>query len=369
MKSTFLHPAMLAAMGAGTLATGLMPSATAQTPQLEELAPETGWFIRLGGFVRTGAKLSLKDRSIATPALADDSNASSNAGMIVKLDASGSTTDTYNWGYTGATSEKYTTAPQYTAGGNTLTFQHLANAPRVGDVDLGSQSLYGGQVTGGFEVSRFKLGRKEVKWGFEVGYSYSTLSASAAASAGSSSAVLTTHEYSLLEGGLVLVPPAAPFTGSPTGPNFLLPRGLSATTSLPTAGTATLNATLDADIHTLRLGPWFEFPLAPRLWLGFSVGYATTLADSELRLQESTAYVGNAIPGQDLGTASFRRSEWVPGAYAQLRATYMFTQHIGAFVGGELQWSSDLNFAARNREAELRLGATFGGVVGVNLSF
>lgn len=369
MNSLSLRSSVLTALGIGALVAGSAPTALAQVPQLEELSPETGWFVRLGGFVRTGAKFSLKDRLVPTPGLGTAANGFTYDNGFVKPDASGSATDTYNWGYTGAASESYAATPQYVLGGDAITFQHLANAPRVGDVELGSQSLYGGQVTGGFEVARFKIRRREVKWGFEVGYSYATVSSSTSTQAQSANATLTTHAYSLVDGTGRYVPPQAPFTGSLTGPNFLLPRSLTATTSPLTAGTAILDAAMDANIHSLRVGPWFELPIARRTSLGFSFGYATTLADAELRLSESTTYAGNVIPGRDLGAVSYRRSKWVPGAYAQLRATYMFTEHVGAFVGAEVQWSKDMTFSARTREAELKFGATFGGVLGLNLSF
>ncbi len=369
MNCHSLRSAVLVSLSVSTLTAVAPPTLVAQTPQLEELSPETGWFIRLGGFIRTGVKLSLRDRAIPTPSLNDPNGGYNYDNGFVKPDNSGSAKDTYNWGYTGASAEGYTVVPQYTTGSDHLAFQRLANAPRIGDVDLGSQSLYGGQITGGIEVSRFKLARRDVKWGFEVGYSYSTLSASASASAQAANATLTTDTYSLTDAGNVLVPPQAPFTGSPTGPNFLLTRTIGSSTSITAVGTSILNASLDADVHSLRVGPWFEMPIARRLSVGFSVGYVTTLVDAELRLQESTVYAGNAIPGRDFGTTGYRRSEWVPGAYAQLRATYMFTQHVGAFVGAEAQWSKNIQFPVRSREAEIRFGATFGGVLGLNLSF
>lgn len=370
MNSSTLRPAILATLGIGSILSLAAPAARAQQAlQLEELSPETGWFIRLGGYMRSNAKASLKDLQPATPSLGTPGTGFTYDNGFVKPDASGSATDTYNWGYTGTGSESHAGVPQYVPGGSTLTFQHLANAPRVGDMDLGSQGLYGGQITSGFEVSRFKVRGREVKWGFEGGYAYATLSVQAAAQSRSADATLTTDAYSLLDGGKVLVPPQAPFTGSLTGPNFLLPRTPVSHTTVTASGTGSLDAAFDSNLHSLRLGPWFEMPLSPRISLALSLGFATTLADSELRLTESTTYVGNAIPGQDLATESFRHSEWLPGAYAQLRASYNFTKMIGVYLGGEVQWNKDLHFVARSREADLRFGASFGAVAGINLSF
>ena len=361
----------LTRLALGALATGLVPLVRAQTPgRLEELSPDTGWFLRLGGFVRTGVKMSIKDRLAPTGALGDPTAGYTYDNGFVKPDLSGSPTATWNWGYTGTGPESYTAAPQYTPGGNTLNFQHLANTPRVGDVDLGSQSLYGGQFTGGFEVSRFKVGKTEVKFGFEAGYAYSTVSSSAARSAQSANATLTTHTYSLIDptdGTLIL--PSSPYAGTPGGPGLILPRTFSDATSVSSAGTATLDAGLKADIHTLRVGPWFEVPVAKRMSLGFSFGYATTLVDANLRLRESTSYTDPSIPGRVFDQQSFRRSAWVPGAYAQLRATYLFTEHLGAYIGAEVQWSKDLQFTARSREADVRFGATVGGAIGLTLGF
>ena len=181
MNCPSFRSAVLASLGACALTAVAPPALLAQTPQLEELSPETGWFLRFGGFIRTGIKLSLRDRAIPAPAFNDPNGGFNYDNGFVKPDNSGSAKDTYNWGYTGAPAESYTAVPQYTAGSDHLTFQRLANAPRIGDVDLGSRSLYGGQMTGGIEVSHFKLAHRDVKWGFEVGYAYSTLSASASA--------------------------------------------------------------------------------------------------------------------------------------------------------------------------------------------
>ena len=369
MNPLYFNLNLRTAVSVGSLIVATAPSAVAQSPRLEELAPDSGWFVRLGGFVRTGAKLSLKDRSVATPSLGNPVAGFNYDNGFVKPDAGGSDHDTYNWGYTGALPESYTATPQYVAGGDSLTFQRIDNAPRVGDVDLGNQSLYGGELTGGFEISSFKIGAREVRWGFELGYSYSTLSSSASAQAQSANTVLTTHVYSLVDENGRYVPPQAPFTGSAIGPNFLLTRIFNGIDSAVSAGTATLDATMDASVHTLRVGPWFQFPLTRRISLGLSLGYAATLADTELQLSESTTYTGNDIVGRNFTLETFRRSAWVPGAFAQLRATYMFTEHVGIFVGGEVQWTQNLHFAARSREADLRFGAMFGGVVGLNLSF
>ncbi len=364
--------AQLTPLAVGVLATGFGPVAYSQGPgRLEELSPDAGWFLRLGGYVRTGVKLSLKDRSTPAPNLGDSTVGYTYDNGFVKPDISGHSSETWNWGYTGTSPESYSAAPQYTTGGSTLSFQRIDHAPRVGDADLGSQNLYGGQLTGGFEVARFKLRKTEVTFGFEVGYAYSSLSSSVSLSAQSANAVLTTHTYSLIDplDGSLLLPPVSPYAGTPVGPSLILPRTFGENVSATSTGTATLDAGIKANIHNLRFGPWFEVPVAKRTSLGFSFGFSTTLVDANLQLRESTSYSDPAIPGRVFGDETFRRSAWVPGAYAQLRATYMFTQHLGAYVGAEVQWSKDLHFAARSREADVRFGATLGGALGLTLGF
>ena len=362
----------LAQLVFGVVATGIGPVALAQGPgQLEELSPDTGWFLRLGGYVRTGVKLSLRDHLIPTGAVGDATVGYTYDNGFVKPDASGHPSDTWNWGYTGTSPESYTAVSQYTQGGNTLHFQQVANAPRVGTVDMGSQNLFGGQFTGGFEVSRFKIRKTEVKFGFEAGYAYSTISSSATRSAHSENATLTTDTYSLIDplDGALLFPPASPYIGNPGGPGLILPRNPSEHSSVVSSGTATLDARMKASIHTLRVGPWFELPIAKRTSLGFSFGYATALVDANLQLRESTTYTDASILEHVYPDQNFRRSSWVPGAYGQLRATYMFTEHLGAYVGAEVQWSKNLQYSVRSREADIKFGATLGGALGLTLSY
>ncbi len=329
-----------------------LSSATAvlQAADVLDDPDQSGWFIRLGGRVSAGVRAQIRDTQVAPLAgvgIYDNG--------YVKPDVGGSAATTWNWGYNSASQLQ----------GNDVVFQRIDGTPRVGSSSsLRDDPRFGGEIVSGFEFMRFNLWRREVKFGFEAGYSMSTFSSSEHAVA-TGTAVETIDGYPL--NGVVA--PIAPYLGTLQGPGPLLSLTPSTHSTISSAATATVDSRLETDFHTLRIGPWFEMPLTGRFSLGFSAGYATVYSSSSWDLTESLAYVDQSLPAATVLKSHSNGAHWSPGVYGQLRLQYRLTQHVGLYAGADWQYSTSVSVIVPGREARFNLGSNYGGVLGVNLMF
>ncbi len=332
---------------------GLGAGAGATAVQAQELSPESGFWIRAGGFLRTGVKVDFRDAAAPTPA---------GAGIFqdgfVLPSISTNSPYTWNWGYQNAAQSV----------GSTLQFQRLDNAPRVGGLSADAGSIYGGELRAGFEISRFEMGRREVRFGAEAGYGYGTVSAAAQGSA-AGVASYQTAQYSILDpNGQMIILPQAPYSGTFMGPGPLISRTPTGGQTVNAAGTSTLDAQLKANLHVLKVGMYFEVPISKRFSGGVSFGYCTVLPDAELTYTEISQYGDSGIPGSQV-TRTVRRSDWQPGVYLELRAEFAVTKRLGVFVAAGGEFNENVTFGDGNREATIRLGTVYGGTVGVRWTF
>lgn len=319
----------------------------------DELAPNSGLFFRFGGMIRTGLKVSVRD--VAPPVPTADGIYED--GFVLPSISGDGALHTWNWGYDNA--------GQIDVGQDQLVFQKLNNAPRVGTLSS-SEAYYGGEIAAGFEVTTFNVAKREVRFGFEAGYGFAQFDTSLSGSA-TGMGTLTTARHNLNG----VIPPSAPYSGTFNGPGPLLslqPAQISTASGL---GTQTLDVGIESTLHALRIGPYFDMSLTPRITLGLSLGYASLLPDTEMTFQQVTSYTpssGSALPGST-ETVRVRRTDWQPGVFFQLRAQYNFSEHWSAFAGADYLYHSDMRFRAGGREAELGLGGLFGGTLGVRFGF
>lgn len=342
------HPAtriLGASLCAIALASG--PAIAADDDDIDNI----GVFFRFGGTVRLGVKAEVRD---SLPPVTHGAGAFDNG--FVKPDISGSTSSTWNWGFNSQT--------QLSEG--RMTLNKTDGAPRVGDLGgLSDSTLFGGELIGGFEMVRARIGKRDVRFGFEVGYGYAPFSAKASATA-TSTATYTTAVYDL--GGII--PPSTPsYAGTYDKNGPVIDLNPLSSNSVQATGTATLTSALDADLHTLKVGPWFEVPITKHLLVGGSFGLASIYATADLSLNEAITYAGGAIPAPAVVNTHVTRNDWRPGAYLQMRLTYEFDRHWGVFVGGDTQWNRDLHFNGTGRDVKLKFEGTYGGTAGVAFRF
>ena len=321
----------------------------------QELRPAPGFWMRMGGSFRTGYSVKFSD----TAPLAPTGAGQFSNGFVLPSISGTNAPYTWNWGYNDAAQ----------AQGNTLVLERFDTRPRVGGLDGGRDSLMGGELRAGFEAVRFEWLDREMRFGFEGGYSMGMLSASASGSA-AGTATFTRGTYSLVgPGGTPILAPAAPYAGTFNGPGPLIPLApLSLETMASGGATSATQLGLDATLHTFRLGPYIEVPFGKRWVAGLGFGYNTVLPDAELRIRETTAYPGTALAPTEVNQ-TVRRSDWKPGGYAEVRVQYEFNRRIAAFAAAEFQVNQDVVFGAYGRQVRIGMGSVYGGSAGVRVAF
>jgi len=319
----------------------------------QELRPAPGFWVRAGATIRMGYKVDFRDTAMPAP-----TGAGEFSNGFVLPSVSTNSPLTWNWGYQDASQVQ----------GNTLRFDRMNDAPRVGRVDGGSESTFGGEIRAGFEALRFEVKDRQVRFGIEAGYSFGSLSMSASGSA-QGTASYTAAGYSLLSpNGEMLTSPGAPYAGTFAGPGPLISRTPLFQQTSTGAGTSTLDMGLDADLHTFKLGPYFDIPLSPRWTAGFSFGYCTVLPDAEFRFTEVTEFPGTTLPSSRVSRV-VRRSDWQPGGYFEIRAHYDVTRRLSVFAAGEFLYNETLRFGDGGREAQIKMGGVYGGSLGARWAF
>jgi hypothetical protein len=364
MKPQIRHT-ILALVATGT-AVGARAQSQSQLPDEDQPEP-LGIRIRVQGRVQFGLQAKFTDTKAAlstAPGQFGDgyvligSNTSTNAAGVANPGAV-----TWNWGYDNASQA---------AGGN-LTLTRYDNVPRVGTLDGGSSTAFGGELFGMYELYAFRAwSKKTAHWGLEAGYGYTMFDASASGSA-NGTATRNRSVYSL--GGIV--PPAPGYRGNYDGP---IPGGPPApildfapvgSSSVSSVGVNNLAASASTDLHSVKLGPWVELPLTEHLTLTASAGFCTVLAQADLSFTESSSFTNPALAGAAPGTlvANASRQDWRPGFYAQTSLDFRITEHWSAFGGIQLQSNPDLKFSTLDRGVEIQLGSVFGATAGVQFSF
>lgn len=326
-------------------------TSTAQAVPEEDDLDNRGVYFRLGGGIRAGISAEIRN---AVPVVAREAGAFDDG--YVKADKGGSTDTTWNWGFDSRTQ----------LGSDQLTLHKTEGAPRVGDLTgLSDSPLYGGEIVGGIEMARPRLWNREVRFGFEVGYGFNTFSVKDTATA-ASRATYTTAVYDTTG---IVVPSTPSYHGTFEGPGSVINLQPLSSTSVEADGTATLDAGLDSDLHTVKIGPWMQVPLSKHFLVGFSLGVASIYASADLKFTETYLYGPGGVPAPAPVTTQVSRNDWRLGAYSQVRLDYEFNRHWGVYIGGDFQWNPNMKFEGGGREATLKFEGTYGGTAGVSFRF
>jgi hypothetical protein len=327
----------------------LLPAVVQAAPAKDEREP-LGVSFRLGGKALFNLKSSLMDTRpmLGAGARYDDG--------YVLADSSGSATETWNWGYSNASQ---------VIGGD-VEFHRLDNSPRPGLDPGGGSAVFGGELVAAFEAFRFDWGKREAKFGVELGYSSLPFSADGNTQV-NRSATYTTARYNL---GAAIPPPAG-YAGSfgRQGPLIDLNPSAGYPQSVTDVGTGTLDSVFDVDLHALRFGMWIEYPLTKRVSLIGSFGYAAVFADGNLRITESLTFANAAIPSLARTTSTVSKTDWLQGAYFELRANWRLNDRLSVFAGGEVRYQTDFELQSGDRSGQLDFGIGFGGTAGVMFEF
>ena len=325
-------------------ATGLGQTALAQ--EFDQPEP-MGFYFRGGVASRFNVKASI---SGARPVLG--AGVYDNGFVLPDI---GGSPKTWNWGYNSS---------GQLAGGQ-LILSRLDNVASFGQQNLSvGNPLLGGEIIGGAYVAEFEIGKRSARVGVELGYSFSSFSSKMNFSSASAAASHTVAGYDL--GGVI--PPEAPYAGTPEGPGPVINLDPSSLTTISSPGVADFQGTLESSLHELRLGPSLEVDLNDRWMLAFSAGYSSLFVNSTLRYTETTSFQDLSFPS-GTSTVDINKAKWSPGLFAEIRTSYRFTKRLSAYVGADIQTHKKVTFGDSAHQVKIDLGSTYGAKAGISFGF
>lgn len=193
-------------------------------------------------------------------------------------------------------------------------------------------------------------------WGLQAGFSYTDLDLQGR-SRGSASVITDTYP---LNG---VLPPLAGYNGTFAGPGALL-----GDTPVRTLGSAAFfrDQQLNGDLFALRLGPFVEWSLTPKLSLSASAGL--TVAPTKLDYDFSeTATLVSGVGFSNSGHSS--DTEVLYGAYLDARLRYEYSENWSVYVGAQFQSLESMRLSVGSRSAEFDPGSTFALSAGITWRF
>jgi len=161
-------------------------------------------------------------------------------------------------------------------------------------------------------------------WGIEGGLTYTSLDLNSRGIV--DPRVLSVDAFPL--GGVV--PPAAPYAGTYEPGPF----GSPSIVATPTRYPVNMEASFDASIYGLKLGPYFQFPVTKRLAFALNGGFALLLSETEFTIRQSVA-----VASPLNYTSTLKSSEFValPGAYVGGRLLLTVSDSVNVFTGLEYE--------------------------------
>ncbi|RPJ34600.1 MAG: hypothetical protein EHM17_06085 [Verrucomicrobiaceae bacterium] len=209
-------------------------------------------------------------------------------------------------------------------------------------------------------------GGRNLRWGLEGALNWMNLDFDDRRSL-SGDIVTTTHSFAL-DG---VLPPVAPpiYVGPVEGPGApqLSDTAVNAGTSTqPGAAAITGSRSLEGNLYGMRIGPFLEYEITPRVSLDLAAGLVLGLIDSEFSHTDTTSLGGL---GSQTVSADSRETEWLCGAYLRAQVNVKVYENISAFGGVEFNNLGTFDQRAGNAEAELDLNGAVILILGVGVAF
>ncbi len=163
-----------------------------------------------------------------------------------------------------------------------------------------------------------------------------------------------------------ITPPTPPPYNGPANPS----PGAPVIGDAPTRAVSQVMATgfrdFEANICSLRLGPYLELPLAKRLAFSLSGGLALVYVNSDFKFQESAA---PGIPGQLLYTGSGSHSDVLPGGYVSGSLSYLITPSMDISAGAQYVNVGTYSHVENGKQAQLDFSNSLFFTIGVGYRF
>lgn len=305
--------------------------------------------INLGARVGMSFSADFRNQSQSNPGAAIGTVDHGYDDGYVNVDSGGNADGrTWNWGYQNASQIQ----------GDTIQFhsEQLATVPLNVQEDS-DDFQYGFELTYQRVVGSFFLSGR---WGLEGALSYTDLDLESRRNAGGTLTHVT-DTYQL--GGVI--PPTAPYNGSPAGPGPLL--GATPTRATPSESVfTTSHQQLSGHVFGIRVGPFFEWNFTRQLGLALSAGLAFAPTRVDYDFSETTTLQSG---GSTTVRGNSSAEDLLYGNYVTGLLRYDFTPHWGVYAGAQFLQLNDLEQTVAGRTARLDQSATFFGLAGVSWRF
>jgi hypothetical protein len=264
---------------------------------------------------------------------------------FVKVDSSGNAGGkTWNWGYQNSSQ---------VLPGSILMQSSTAT---VGSSEDNGNPQHGFDLAFGHRQGTAPGGH----WGWQGAFDFMTISVHDS-SPRMGTAKLTSDLYSL--GGNT--PPPAPYAGSFNGPGVLLS---DSPTRFVTANSILITGqrTLEAQMYSLRAGPYYEFALGKR-WTGrLGGGLALALAESQYSYNETLTFGGGTSIASNGASSG---ADFLAGGYAEAKLLFAVDDQISLFAGAQYEYFGTFSQTAGNEQAQLDTSGGVNVLFGVEVSF
>jgi len=255
---------------------------------------------------------------------------------------------TWFWGYQNASQVP----------GNDTLVMHSSSPTAVNTKPIDDDPQNGFELTYSRELGRSE--KKDWRWGVEAGAGWSDINIRDDRPLASGVRTIA-DAYNL---GGVVPPPG--HSGTFEGPGPLIEDRPNRTITTSPSGSVILGARqFDADLFTLRFGPYLEIPIDDRFTFSLSVGPAVGFINGEFKFNQQVSTGGTS----KRQTGSGSESDVLWGGFAAATIRYAINDRWSAFVGGQYLGLTDYHAKAGGQEIELTLGRTALFTLGVGYTF
>jgi len=362
MPSALLAASAAWGQAAAPDSTNTWPRGVLETPPPENLN-KVGLSYRMGmnitvDFKKLGGFPPVSDPG---PATGSAVNRGYDNGSYIRVDSSGNAGDaTWYWGYE---------TPSQLQGGGLVMQSSTSQANAVSNNQENNPQH-------GFEASysRQLYRHDKLRFGLEAAFGMTLVDASDSHTLYNTVNRIT--DTYTIPGGVSVVP-AAPYHGTFEGPGPLMSSAPDrVTTVLSSTAIITGDRKINSDVYTLRLGPYFEFPIYKQLSFILSGGLTLAVAATEFSYNETVTI---SDTGQVSGprSSSGSQTDFLVGGYVAGNLSLAVTKEVSLFVGAQFQSAGTAvtdsatvnNQPVTKKESVLDLGQSIMLVFGVSYSF
>jgi opacity protein-like surface antigen len=263
---------------------------------------------------------------------------------------------TWYWGY----------ASSGSAQGNSMVLSSSSSPATGVSKDNSNDPQNGVEITYDHEFFR----KNKWRFGLESAFGYTRISIS-------DSRTLTAFVNRITDtftipGGVIVPPPG--YHGTFEGPGAVIgadPSGHTTTMTTQTGDTIVGSRSLDANVFSIRVGPYVEYQLSERFSLLLGGGLYLVVGDSRFQFREQVTIVDPVTGFQSTEThsGSGSQTDFLVGGYVGMNVMYSLTKDVDLFVGAQLQSVGRDVTRSNGKEAILNMGKSVVVSIGASYSF